>query len=474
MTAYAEPRTMARMPASPQPRRLPPTARFRRRAAIADLLVVAAWASGAMAAALYLASGGANGFGTLADTVTSVGILSGLVGTDFVLVMLVLAARLPLIDRAVGHDRAMALHRKLGKPALYLLLGHGALLLLGYGLSSGVDPVSEFFTLMSVPDMPLAVLGMVLMITVVVTSLIAVRRRFPYEFWYVIHLLSYAAVLTALPHQLSTGSLLAEGTLQRVYWIALYVLALGSIVVFRFGSPVLRSLRHALRVERVEWIAPDVASIHLRGRDLRRLGAEGGQFFSWRFWQSGMWWHAHPVSLSAVPTDHHARITVRVLGAGTKRITSVRPGTAVSFSGPYGLFTDAGRTAPKLAIVAAGIGVTPVRALLEGSSLAPGEATVLLRSSTPDALYLQEEFERLAGQRGAALYTMVGPRPAGADTWMSAHDIERGVTLRSAFPELDHSDLYVCGPPEWTDRVAADARGSGVPEHRIHTERFDW
>jgi len=187
-----------------------------------------------------------------------------------------------------------------------------------------------------------------------------------------------------------------------------------------------------------------------------------------------MWWHTHPISLSAVPTDREARITIRVLGAGTKRIAAVRPGTAVSFSGPYGLFTDAGRTAPKLAIVAAGIGVTPVRALLEGSDLAPGEATVLLRSSTADALYLGDEMERLAELRGARLYTMIGARPPGTDTWMSAVDRERGVTLQSAFPDLRDSDLYVCGPPEWTDLVAADARRAGLGEHRIHVERFDW
>ena len=34
--------------------------------------------------------------------------------------MLVLAARIPLIDRTSGHDRAIAVHRALGKPALYL------------------------------------------------------------------------------------------------------------------------------------------------------------------------------------------------------------------------------------------------------------------------------------------------------------------------------------------------------------------
>ncbi|HEX7835722.1 MAG TPA: oxidoreductase, partial [Pseudolysinimonas sp.] len=87
---------------------------------------------------------------------------------------------------------------------------------------------------------------------------------------------------------------------------------------------------------------------------------------------------------------------------------------------------------------------------------------------------LEDELRELADRRGATLYTMIGRRPPGAQTWMSAADKKRGVTLTSVFPDLDQSDLYVCGPPEWTDLVTDDARRAGMPEHRIHTERFDW
>lgn len=448
-----------------------PRVRFRRRSAISDLLVVIAWVSGPVAASLYLSSGG---FAEVKDTggfLTALGIVAGLIGTDFILLMLVLAARVPLIDRAVGHDRAIALHRQLGKPALYLILGHAALLLIGYGMSSGFNPIAEIGPMMALPDMLTAIVGTVLLLTVVVTSLVAVRRKFPYEFWHVIHLLSYGAVIFALPHQLSIGGTLASGTLQRVYWIGLYVVALGAIVIFRFAVPVFKSWTHDIRVQQVEWIAPDVASIHFVGRDLRALGAGGGQFLIWRFWSASTWWHSHPISLSALPNDHHARITVRVLGRGTRRLAKVRPGTRVSFAGPYGIFTDAARTSPKLAIVAAGIGITPARALLEGSQLTRGEATILIRSSTDDETFLWKEMRKLAELRGAHLFAMVGRR--ARNSWMSERDAARGVTLRSVFPDLDQSDLYVCGPQAWAEAVVADARAAGLPDHQIHLESFE-
>jgi predicted ferric reductase len=379
----------------------------------------------------------------------------------------------PFIDRTVGHDRAISVHRQLGKPALYLLLAHGVLLLIGYGVDTGVNLVSWVVSMWELPDMPLAFIGLGLLIAVVVTSLVAVRRRFSYEGWHLVHLLSYVAVAFAIPHQLSNGAVLAAGP-QRVYWIALYVLAFGSILVYRFVEPVVSSLRHGMRVDRVIEVAPGVVSIVLRGSALDQLDATGGQFFIWRFWAPGMWWHAHPISLSAAPTANYARITVRDLGTGSRAITAVPPGTRVWLEGPYGLFTDAARTAPKVAIIAAGIGITPVRALLESAQIGPGEATILLRASSENEQWLWDEVSALAAAKRATYFEMVGRRAAHDTTWMSAGDQQRGVTIRSVFPDLLDSDLYICGPTAWLDHVEADALRAGVPAHQIHSERFDW
>ena len=448
--------------------------RFLRRMRAADLLTTIAVTSAAAAVSLYLAYGGAGALTTIGGVVTSFGIIAGLIGTDLILIMLVLAARIPLIDRIFGHDRAMATHRSLGKPAIYLVLAHAVLLIIGYGVSSGINPVAEVVSMWNIPDMPLAFVGTGLLLAVVVTSLVVVRRKLKYEFWYVIHLLSYAAVITALPHQFSVGGMLAVGTGQRVYWIALYVLALGSIVVFRFIEPLVKSLQHGIRVTEVESLGSGVASIHMSGRNLKALGSSGGQYFIWRFWTGKTWWHSHPISLSAAPTDTAARITVRALGDGTTRLGRIPRGTRVSIEGPYGLFTDAGRTSPKLAIVAAGIGITPVRALLEDSRVVPGETTILLRGSHEGENFLWDEMEQLAHDRGAHFYSSMGPRARRAHSWLSSRDVNRNVSLKSVFPDLKHSDLYICGPQAWTDAVVADARAAGLPDHQIHTERFDW
>ena len=112
------PREAVRQPAS-----VPLEARYRRRMRRADLLLVLSWVSVAIVIALFLAQSGSTAFATAADAVTSLGVVCGLVGTNLILLMLVLAARVPVIDRTFGHDKAMHAHRRMGKPAFYLILG---------------------------------------------------------------------------------------------------------------------------------------------------------------------------------------------------------------------------------------------------------------------------------------------------------------------------------------------------------------
>jgi predicted ferric reductase len=279
--------------------------RYQRRLRGRDLLETLVYFSVAISIALFLADGGAVYFVNLTawgDITRGLGIVLGLIGSDLLLVMLLLSARLPLLDRVFGHDKVIAQHRKLGKPVLYLILAHMVLLLVGYGLAENLNPVAEVFSMINtMPDMLLAFISVGLMVLVVVTSLVIVRRKLAYQFWHAVHLLAYVAVLAAIPHQFSNGALFADGKWARWYWIVLYVGTLASIVIFRFIVPAARSLRHDLVVSEVRKEANDVVTITMRGRDLRSLPAKGGQFFNWRFLSAGLWLEAHPYSLSSIP-----------------------------------------------------------------------------------------------------------------------------------------------------------------------------
>lgn len=445
----------------------------RARARRADTLEFAAAASVVVVVALFLADGEAAGVTGASGVLIAAGQLTGLVGADLILLQLLLAARLPWLDRAYGHDRALLAHAWLGRVALPLLVVHALTLTVGYAIRDRVAWVVEpFHMLATLPDMLTAGLGLTLIVTVAVTSVAAARRRLAYEAWFAVHLLAYAGVLAALPHQFSLGSDLAAHPVAYAYWVALYAVTAAALAWYRFLLPVARTLRHRPRVAAVVAESPSVVSVYVTGRDLHRLPARAGQFANWRFLAPGLWTVTNPYSLSADPDGRHLRLTVRTLGDHSARLRTLRPGTPVVIEGPYGGFTADRRTRRDVLLIAAGIGITPIRALAERlAHTGHGRVTVLYRANTPADLVLARELAELAARYGMELRYLLGPPRHGS--WLPSGDDDAYV-MRRLVPGLRHRSVYLCGPPGWTRLVLAALRRCEVPRGQVHFERFGW
>lgn len=428
----------------------------------------------AVAVALFFADGGMQFFTSLSTLPYALGVGAGLIGTNLFLVMLVLAARVPAIDNLFGHDRALVLHKKLGKPVLYLMLAHLAGLVIDFATRDGQNVIAESIALIQTnTDMLMAWLALGVMILIVVTSLVAVKKRLPHRVWHLIHLASYAAMILGIFHQFSWSGMFREGTIGRTYWLALYVVAIGSIIVFRVLFPILRSLRHRLIVDRVEVEGPGVVSIYMYGRDLNKAGFVAGNFALWRFLAPKLWQEAHPFSISAAPTSNTVRITVRALGDSTTILQNVRPGTKVWFEGPYGVFTGDDRTTNRVAFIGSGIGLAPIRALAEEFTVAPGELVVVGRASTEAELFLMDEITDIAIAKKGTVYELTGRR--GIRTpWLPFDESEQGATITDIISNPADWDFYVCGPDPWMEAMEDDLRKAGVPAMRIHAEKFAW
>lgn len=443
----------------------------RRRDLRRDGLIIGGWTLAASSVALFLADHGQAYFSTLGGAVTVGGIVTGLIATVAMCLMLVLSARVPVIDRTIGQDRALSLHARLGRVMVFGLLAHGVLLLVGCAITAAVNPIAMFAELWGMSDFVLACLAIVALGAVGISSARAVRRKYPYEAWYAIHLLAYAGIAASLPHQFSMSGMLAEGTVGRPFWIVMWLGTAFCVLTFRVFLPLFTTFGHGLRVSRVVAEGPDAVSIEFTGRHLDRLGARGGHWLNWRFLTPELALQPHPFSLSADPTNTTMRVTVRNLGAGTARLARVAPGTRVAVEGPYGMFTDEARTRGRVVLAGAGIGIAPVRALLESTSFVPGDAVVILRASTPNELYLLDEVRTLCAAKGATLYVLLGRRAAD-DTWVDA--AHAGLHLSDFAPWASEADVFVCGPNPWMDAFVADAAACGVPAGQLHDERFDW
>lgn len=468
--------TLSRPPVAPGAPRRSELADFYRRQASsrnlrADMLEVFGWATMAMSVALYLAYGGLADFTSIGRAFVGVGIIAGLTATNAMLLMLLLAARVDVIDRTLGQPRATALHSKLGDWVVIGLGIHGAFLVTGYALGDGLSVIDEFGSLWNgSTDFVLAVLGMGLLLAVVFSSIVAARKKLSYEVWHAIHLLSYVAIGVSIPHMFSMGGLFGANTWQRWYWIGALVLTGAALLVYRVLMPLLSSFDHRVRVSRVTEVGPDTYNIEMTGRNLDDLELRAGQYLHWRFLAPGLWWQQHPFSVSAAPTHDSLRVTVRVLGKGTAALRHVRPGTMVGIEGPYGTFSDEARTKEGVALIGAGVGIAPIRAILEDTGIVPGKATVILRASRPEELYLIDEVAQLCHARGARLITLVGHRAPGR--WVPASDPT--LQLDHLIPHLAETDVFVCGPSGFTTAVVDEALALGVPATQVHDERFDW
>lgn len=415
--------------------------------------------------ALQLTSMSNSDINSVYAVISSLSRLFALVGTYFALVGILLVSRIPWVEQGVGHDRLITWHRKLGPYSLFLVGLHVLFVTIGY---AGQDHIAlyrqlwSFFT--EYPWMWAALGAFILMITAGVTSYRKARAKMSYEAWWVVHIYTYLAIALSFMHQVLNGPMFIGHPLNRAYWTGLYIFMGLSVITWRVGIPVARSIRHNLKVSRVVVEGPGVISIIMRGRKLHTLAAEGGQFFGWRFLARNHLMISHPYSLSAAPTEHLMRITVKDLGDHSRSLAFLKPGTRVFVEGPYGAFT-AGRSSRRhVVLIGGGVGITPIRAIME--EFRPEvQMDVVFRASREEDLVFRQELDYLAAhsEEAVRIHYLVGSRQQYP---MDA------ASLMKMIPLFSDSDIYICGPAALVETVRQAAQDAGIPKNRFHDEAF--
>ncbi|MEU2271627.1 ferredoxin reductase family protein [Streptomyces olindensis] len=399
--------------------------------------------------------------GFASNALIVLGRLTGLFGALLMAFQLLLVARLPWFDRRIGMDRLTSWHRWTGFSVLWLLLAHAVFIVFGYAQASSLDPVNQLVDLAETVEGVLrAIVALAIIIVVGAVSARYARRRLAYETWHFIHLYTYVAVVLAFTHQVAAGTTFASSAAAEAYWYGVWGVALASVFTGRLVLPLWRNLRHRLRVTAVVPENDDVVSVYITGRDLDRLPARAGQFFLWRFLTKDRWWQANPFSLSAAPDGRTLRLTAKRAGDGSAALRHLKVGTRVFAEGPYGAFTTLHRTRPDALLIAGGVGVTPIRALLEELH---GHAVVIYRVSTDGDAVLYDELRELAVAKGAELHLVTGP---------PVPDRLAPGELARLVPDIAERDVYLCGPPPMMNAVLGSLRELGVPKPQVHFERF--
>lgn len=389
--------------------------------------------------------------------------MTGLIGSYLFLIVVLLAGRIPFLERTLGQDRLTRWHRLTAPWALVLIAAHGALITAGYAQTARTGVLHQFGTLLTTyPGILTATAGFALLVLAGFSSARIARSRMKYETWWAVHLYTYLALALSFSHQLATGAPFIANPLARVFWTGLWVGTAGVVLLYRVLLPLWRSVLHRLEVVSVAPAGPGAVSVVLRGRHLQHLPISGGQFCQLRILKRSLWWQAHPYSISALPAGPYLRFTIKAIGDHSRSLAKLRPGTRIAIEGPYGAFTADSMRTEKVVLIGAGVGVTPLRAMLEDL---PGRAdpVVITRASDRDGLLLGDEIRELTAQRGGRLHELLGRREEIALSPRALHHL---------IPDIAKRDLFICGPPSFTATVRRAARALGVPEEQVHHEEF--
>jgi ferredoxin-NADP reductase/ferredoxin len=236
-----------------------------------------------------------------------------------------------------------------------------------------------------------------------------------------------------------------------------------------------------LRVTALEQESADVLSLTMQSVDGQPLSAAlPGQYVVLRL-QTTL--GGSPVfrsySLSGPPSTDHYRISVKIEpngAAGTWLRDHVHVGDALDVSSPRGSFVLQTSERPLL-LLSAGIGVTPVLAMLYALASAHSTRRVLWvhaardREHHPFAAEVRRLMLALPSARSYLCYSRPGARDKIGENFDAAGHLSQSVFDEIGIPK--EADVYLCGPSRFMAEMKEALATSGVSPEQIHVELFN-
>jgi ferredoxin-NADP reductase len=287
---------------------------------------------------------------------------------------------------------------------------------------------------------------------------------------------------TILVYVLSVAHTLGSGTDASEPWMRALLVATGAPILFLFLVRVLPQERRppAFRRFRVAEVTPEsaaVTSFALEPVDRKRLAPFApGQFVTVRLDVPGAGRQLRSYSLSAAPDRRRYRISVKREGLCSGYLHAIEPGEVLELSGPSGAFVLDRASRRPVVLLSAGVGATPVLAMLHALAGERTKRAVWWLHGARDGgehPFREEVRELIARLRDGRMHVRYS-RPAPRDRLGRDYHAQGRISARTA-GELgvpDGAEYYLCGPAAFLDELTDGLRAAGVPAELIRSERF--
>ena len=154
-------------------------------------------------------------------------------------------------------------------------------------------------------------------------------------------------------------------------------------------------------------------------------------------------------------------------------MTHVREGDLLNVSAPAGRFTFDEARAKSVVLIAGGVGITPLMAILRYLTDRnwKGDIHFLYCAKTPRDIIFRQELEDLQ-RRFPNLHLVVTLTRAEGIDWAGRKGRIAGELLRQTIPNLAAQPVFICGPTSMMEPTIQLLREQGVPGEQIRSEAF--
>lgn len=205
------------------------------------------------------------------------------------------------------------------------------------------------------------------------------------------------------------------------------------------------------------------------------LGFDAGQFVWLNIGHSPFSLLENPFSIASAPSDRpKLAFIIKEVGDMTRRVGAVAPGTQAHLDGPHGNLTLRGRSGEGIALIAGGVGIAPLLAILrELQHRADPRPVKLVYGNRVAAQIVHGDELRALRERGRVELTLVlAEPPAGWGGPVGQIDAAL-IAATLGFPGAREWLYLLCGPPGMLDTVEDALVALGVPARQIVSERFE-
>jgi predicted ferric reductase len=399
---------------------------------------------------------------------TEFSVALGFAGLAMMGLQFLLTARYRKLTSPYGIDVVYHFHRQISLIGFVFILLHPIILFI-------TRP--ETIALLDIFNAPwrarFGVTSIIALALLIITSVWRLPLRIKYEPWRISHgIFATAAITLAMAHVMGVNYYLAL-PYQRVIWLTLGAIWIGSLLFIRVVKPVMM-LRRPYVVEEVRPERGSTWSLVLKPDGHRGMTFKPGQFAWLTVLNSPFAIQEHPFSLSSsAMRPDRLEMGIKELGDFTSSVKNLTPGTRAYLDGPYGVFTIDDHFAPGYVFFAGGVGITPIISILRTlrDRHDPRPLLLFYASKTYEEMTFMEEIEALKEELNLQV-VYVPEKPH--EGWEGESGFINAGMLAKYLPEDRYElEYFICGPDAMLNAVEAALEMLGISLEQTQAERFN-